>query len=260
MLIHPSSVIGPEVQLAHDVSVGPFCILRGKVKIGKGTRLDSHVSIGSEFGVVEIGDENHICAGAVLGGPPQDIHYKNEPTQLIIGNRNLIREFTSINIGTPRAGGVTKIGDSNLIMAYVHLGHDCRVGDHNVIVNSSQIAGHVQIDDHVTIGGVCGVNQFVRIGSYSFVAGYSSVHKDIIPYSISRGNYAVSSATNKIGLQRAGFSTETIESIHKAIRIILKGSATLQEAIDRITKECAPSPELDYLLQFVKSSKRGLAK
>src|ERR1043165_5565834 len=206
MIAHPSSVISKEAEIAENVSIGPFCIVRGRVRIGKGTKLDSHVSIGSEHGVVEIGENNVICSGAALGGPPQDIHYKNEPTKLVIGDNNMIREFSTISIGTPRAAGVTNIGNHNLIMAYVHLGHDCQVGNHNVIVNSTQIAGHVHIDDHVTIGGVCGINQFVRIGSYTFVAGYSSVNKDVIPYSICRGNYAVSAATNKIALERSGFA------------------------------------------------------
>jgi len=140
------------------------------------------------------------------------------------------------------------------------LGHDVKMGDHNVIVNSTQIAGHCLIDDHVTISGVCAFNQFTRIGSYSFTAGYSSVNKDILPYTVARGNYAVATATNKIALERAGFSEDSIENLHMAVRIILKGSSTTGEAIERIQKECKPSPEIDYLVKFVRDSKRGLAK
>jgi UDP-N-acetylglucosamine acyltransferase len=260
MSIHPSCVISPEAVIAPDAKIGPFCIVQGQVKIGARTRLDSHVSIGSEFGVVEIGEDNHICSGAVLGGAPQDIHYKNDKTKLVIGNNNVIREFASINIGTVRGKGITQIGDRNLIMAYVHLGHDCQVGNHNIIVNSTQIAGHVQIEDHVTISGVCAVNQFVKIGSYTFIAGASLVHKDVIPYSICRGNYAVSAATNKIGLARAGVTPENIDNINRAIRILLKGTGTVADSIDRIARECQSSKEIEYLVSFVKSSKRGIAK
>lgn len=257
--IHPSSVISKDAEIADDVQIGPFCIIQGKVKIGSGTKLDSHVSIGSEYGVVEIGENNHICAGAALGGPPQDINYKNEPTKLVIGNQNSIREFTTISIGTPKGGALTQVGNKNLIMAYVHMGHDCKIGNSNVIVNSTQIAGHVQIDNNVTIGGVCGINQFVRIGSFAFVGGYSSVHKDVIPYSIARGNYAVCAATNKIALSRAGMTSELVEDLHKAIRIVIKGSSTIHEGIERILAECGKSQEIDYFVQFLKDSKRGIA-
>jgi UDP-N-acetylglucosamine acyltransferase len=260
MNIHPSSTISKEAEIADDVVIGPYCIVRGRVRIGAGTKLDSHVSVGSDYGIVEIGRNNHISAGSALGGPPQDIYYKNEPTRLTIGDDNFIREFTSINIGTARSIGETRIGNKNMIMAYVHLGHDCQVGDSNVIVNSTQIAGHVQIDSNVTIGGVCAVNQFVRIGSNCFVTGYSAVHKDVLPYSICRGNYAVCAATNKIGLQRSGFDSEKVENIHRAIRIIIKGSSTIAEGIDRIQRECLPTPEIEYLVNFVKTSKRGIAK
>lgn len=260
MNIHPSCTISKNAEIAPDVVIGPYCIVQGKVRIDSGTKLNSHVSIGSEYGIVEIGKDNHICAGAVLGGPPQDIHYKNEPTKLVIGDGNIIREFTSLNIGTAKSKGVTKIGNKNLIMAYVHLGHDTHMGDNNVIVNSTQIAGHVEIDNFVTISGVSAVNQFVRIGSYAFIAGASSVHKDVVPFSICRGNYAVCAATNKIGLSRSGFTPEAVENIHRAIRIIIKGSSTVNEGIERILRECQMTPEVEYLIKFVKSSKRGIAK
>ena len=260
MKIHPTCVVSKEAQIAEDVEMGPFCIVRGKVKIGAGTKLDSHVSIGSETGITEIGKGNTICAGAALGGLPQDIHYKGEPTKLVIGDHNMIREYSSINIGTVKGGGETRIGDHNLIMAYVHIGHDCRVGNQNTIVNSTQIAGHVQIDHKVTIGGVCGINQFVRIGSYAFVAGYSAVNKDIIPYSIAGGNYAVARATNKIGLERSGLTAEVIEDLHRALRILIKGSSTIQDALVRIEAECRPGPEVLYLTDFVRNSKRGIGK
>ncbi|MGE3975528.1 MAG: acyl-ACP--UDP-N-acetylglucosamine O-acyltransferase [Bdellovibrionales bacterium] len=260
MSIHPSAVISRDAIIAPDAKIGPFCIITGKVKIGARTKLDSHVSVGSDYGIVEIGEDNHICSGAALGGLPQDIHYKNDPTKLVIGNKNVIREFATLNIGTVRGKGETRLGDDNLIMAYVHLGHDCQVGNHNIIVNSTQIAGHVQVDNHVTISGVCAVNQFVRIGSYTFIAGASSVHKDVIPYTICRGNYAVSAATNKIGLQRSGMTPENVENINRAVRIILKSTSTVAESLERVAKECQMTKEMEYLVNFVKNSKRGIAK
>jgi len=260
MAIHPSSVIGREVELASDVEIGPFCVITGRVRIGSGTQLDSHVSIGSEFGMVEIGEKNRFCAGSVVGGPPQDLKYKGEPTRLVIGNRNVIRELVTINIGTPTGGGVTKIGNDCLIMSYAHVAHDCSIGDHVVIANSSQLAGHVLLEDHVKVSGMCGFSQFVRVGSYAYIAGDSAVNKDVLPYTIAQGNYAVMRATNRIGLERAGFSKDEIESINRAVRIITKGSDTIEESIQRIRSECAPSARLEYFIQFLTASTRGVAK
>lgn len=260
MTIHPSSVISPEAILADDVVIGPFCLIRGKVRIGKGTRLESHVSIGSEHGTIEIGENNQISAGVVLGGDPQDKKYRGEQTQLIIGNNNQIREYVSISLGTVQGNGKTVIGNGNMIMAYSHFGHDCFLGNDNVIANASQFAGHVHVDDRVIIGGMCAFNQNVKVGSFGFVAGYSGVNKDLLPFSMSQGNYAVCRATNKIGLERAGVSSPDIDNIHKAIRIIIKGSSTIAEGLQRISEECRATSEIQYLVDFIKTSKRGIAK
>lgn len=259
MKVHPTSVISPEAEIDSDVVIGPFCYIRGNVRIGSGTFIESHVSIGAETGRVEIGKNNRIHAGVILGGPPQDKKFRNEKSFLIIGDGNQLRESVTMSLGTGE-GGRTTLGNNNLIMAYCHFGHDCHVGSENVVANSSQFAGHVEIGDRVNVGGMCAFNQFVRIGSYSFLAGYSAVNKDILPYSIAQGNYAVVRATNKIGLERSGLPPKAIEAIHKAIRIITKGSSTIAEGLARIQEECQDSAELRVLVDFIKSSKRGLAK
>ena len=260
MSIHPSSLIGPHVDLSEDVEIGPFCVIRGKVKIGRGTKLESHVVLGSDHGVLHIGENNTFASGCIVGGAPQDLKYNGEPTELVIGNNNHIRECATINIGTPGGGGLTRIGNNCLVMAYAHVAHDCLFGDHVVVANSTQFAGHVIVEDHVKIGGVCAFNQFVRIGQYSYIAGGSLVNKDVLPYTIAQGNYAVSRVVNKIGLERSGFTRDDVDNIHRAVRMVLKTADTIDEAIQLITSECRPTPHIENLLTFIRSSERGIAR
>lgn len=260
MKIHPSAVVDKQVQLGNNVEIGPYTVIKGKVRIGDSTRILSHVVIGSEYGLVEIGEGNVIFSGAMIGGPPQDLTYNNEPTKLEIGDRNNIREFVTINNGTVKGGGVTRIGSDCLLMAYVHIAHDCQIGNQVVIANTSQFAGHVIVEDHVKISGVCRFNQFVRVGKHSFIAGDSSVNKDVIPFSIAQGNYAVSRAANTIGLERDGFPAPEVEAIYKAIRIVLKGERTIEQAIEEITNFCPATANVEYLVNFIKHSERGIAR
>jgi UDP-N-acetylglucosamine acyltransferase len=258
--IHPSSIISKEAELDKDITIGPFCVVKGNVKIGKGTKIESHTMIGSDHGVVVIGENNQIFSGAMVGGPPQDLKYAGEPTRLEIGNNNVIREFATLNIGTATGGGTTKVGNNNLLMAYVHIAHDCQLGNDIAIANATHLAGHVSIEDNVRVGGVCAFNQFVRVGKFAYIAGDSAVNKDILPFSIAQGKYALVRATNKIGLERSGFSKGEVESIHRAIRILTMGSDTVEEALEEISKRCEPSKHIEYLVQFVKSSERGFAR
>lgn len=260
MKIHPTAVVSKEAEIAEGVEIGPYCVIMGRTKIGKGTLLESNVTLGSRFGVLEVGENNTFSAGAVIGGPPQDLTYKNEPTRLKIGDNNTIREFVTLNIATNKADKETTIGNNNYLMAYTHVGHDCKIGNHVVIANNTHLAGHTVIEDRVTIGGMCAFNQFTLVGKLSFIAGASVVNKDILPFSKAQGNYAVSRATNKIGLQRNGFTAEETENVHRAIRIMLMGSDTVDEGIARIQSECVPSEPISYFINFVKSSKRGIAK
>ncbi|MFN3696506.1 MAG: acyl-ACP--UDP-N-acetylglucosamine O-acyltransferase [Pseudobdellovibrio sp.] len=259
MKVHPTSVLSPNVILEEDVEIGPYCNIQGQVKIGKGTFIEGHVTIGYRHGIVEIGKNNHISPGAVIGGPPQDISYKGEPTKLIIGDNNIIREFTTFNLATSKGDGITSIGNNCYFMAYSHVGHDCKIGNNVIVANNSHFGGHCEVEDNVVIGGVCAFNQFSKVGRNSFVAGSSIVNKDILPFSRAQGNYAVVRATNKVGLLRKGFSKEEVANVHKAIRIIIMGSGTVEEALARIQSECKQSENIQALLHFVKSSKRGIA-
>jgi len=259
MKVHPTSVLSPNVILEEDVEIGPYCNIQGQVRIGKGTFIEGHVTVGYRHGIVEIGKNNHISPGAVIGGPPQDISYKGEPTKLIIGDNNIIREFTTFNLATSKGDGITSIGNNCYFMAYSHVGHDCKIGNNVIVANNSHFGGHCEVEDNVVIGGVCAFNQFSKVGRNSFVAGSSIVNKDILPFSRAQGNYAVVRATNKVGLLRKGFSKEEVANVHKAIRIIIMGSGTVEEALARIQSECKQSENILALLHFVKSSKRGIA-
>lgn len=258
--IHPTAVIDNGVELAEGVKVGPYSVIKGKVVIGKGTKIDSHVVIGSEWGTVVIGQNNHILPGAMVGGPPQDKKFKGENTRLEIGDNNIIREFVTINCGTSTGGGVTRIGSNNLLMAYVHVAHDCNLGNNIAVANTTNFAGHVTVEDNVHVGGVCAFNQFVHVGKYSFIAGDSAVNKDIMPFTIAQGKYAVSRAPNSIGLERAGFSKDEVDNIYKAIRIVTKGGRTIEESLEDIEKECKPSENITYLMNFIRKSERGIAR
>lgn len=259
-MIHPSSVVSKEVELASDVSIGPFCVVRGKVRIGKGTVLHNSVTIGGENGEVEIGENNQFYAGCVIGGPPQDLKYKGETTKLVVGNNNVIRECVTLNLGTVTGTGVTRIGNRNLIMAYAHVGHDCQIGSNNALANCCQMAGHVIFEDNIHVGGNCGFVQFTRVGKYAYIGAQSTINKDILPFAIAQGNYALSRATNKIGLERAGFSKEKIANIHKAIRTIIMGSNTVDEALTKIQAECEPDENIQAIIKFVNEATKGIAR
>jgi len=257
-MIHSSSVVSPKAKIGSNVSIGPFCYVHDNVTLGDDCMLDSHVTIGSKTGEVVIGKNNKFYGACLIGGPPQDLKYKGEKTRLVVGDNNTIRESVTISIGTVTGHGETLIGDGNLIMAYCHVGHDDKIGNSNVLANLVQLAGHVVIEDRVTIGALSAINQFVRIGRNAFVAGASMVNKDILPFCIAQGNYATVRATNKIGLSRSGFSDDAITYINRAIRILTKGSTTLEEALIRIKEECRGNPEVEYLIDFAKSSERGI--
>lgn len=258
--VHPTTVIYGDLQMDEDVFIGPYCLIQGKVKIGKGTIIEGHVSIGSKGGYVEIGANNHLHPGAVIGGPPQDVTYKGEETSLIIGDNNIFREFSTMNLATSKGDKKTEIGSHCYFMSYTHAGHDCKIGSHVIVANDSHIGGHCEIADGVVIGGMCAFNQFTRVGRGSFIAGGSIVNKDILPFTRAQGNHAVIRATNKIGLARKGVPREEVDNIHRAVRILIMGSETIEEALARIDTECAPSENIEYMIRFIRESKRGIAK
>lgn len=260
MAIHPTAIVSKHAEIASDAEIGPYAIVRGRTTIGSQTKVDPHAVVGNDDGVTILGQKNRVHTGAVVGGPPQDLKYAGEPTRLEVGDNNTFREFVTVNTGTVGGGGVTRIGSHNLLMAYVHVAHDCVLGNNIVIANTTNFAGHVTVEDFVRIGGVCSFNQFITIGKFSYIAGDSAVNKDVLPFAIAQGKYAVVRATNKIGLERAGFAKEDIESINRAIRFLIMGNRTIEEALEEIQNNCRPSENLDHLVQFVKKSTRGLAK
>lgn len=259
MKIHPTSVVSPGIEIGPDVEIGPYCFIQGKGKIGRGTYVEGHVTLGFRHGIIIIGENNHFSPGAVIGGPPQDVSYKNEETSLIIGDNNVFREFSTVNLATAKGDKKTEIGNHCYLMAYTHIGHDCKIGNNVIIANNTHFGGHCEVEDNVVISGVCAINQFTRIGRGAFVAGNSAVNKDIPPFSRAQGNYAVVRATNKIGLIRKGFSREEANNVHKAIRIMAMGTGTVDENLERIKAECTQSENLEHFIHFIKSSKRGIA-
>lgn len=254
------SMISPKAKIGKNAQIGPNCRIYDGVTLGDDCVLESHVVLGNSFGgEVTIGDGNRFSAFSCVGGPPQDLKYKGEKTKLIIGNENHFRECVTVNTGTVSGGGVTRIGDKNLFMAYCHVAHDDVIGNQNVLANQTQLAGHVIIEDKVTIGGLCAVNQFVRIGKNAFLGGGTMLNKDCPPFCIAMGVPGTIRATNKIGLERSGMSDEAINQVNRAIRIISRGEDTVAQALERIKLECEPTPEVKYLVEFVQKCQRGLA-
>ncbi|MCB0378237.1 MAG: acyl-ACP--UDP-N-acetylglucosamine O-acyltransferase [Bdellovibrionales bacterium] len=259
MSIHPSAIISDKAKLGKDVVVGPYVVIRGETVIGDGVIIDSFATVGSDYSYTEIGAGSRLYPGAVIGETPQDLKYKGERTSCILGKENMIREYVTIHAGTPTGGGITKMGDRCLIMAYSHVAHDCQLGTDVIIANATQLAGHVEIEDHVKIGGGCLLNQFIRLGTHSYIAGDSSINKDILPFAIAQGKYAVMRAANQIGMDRSGYDKAEIEHVKRALRIITKGGLRVEEALARVEQECESFPSVKHLLDFARKSERGIA-
>jgi UDP-N-acetylglucosamine acyltransferase len=258
--IHPTAVISSDAVISSEAEIGPYCVIIGPVRIGAQTVVEAHARIGSRFGEVAIGERNYIQSGASLGGPPQDLGYASGYRgRLEIGDDNRIGEFATINLGTEKGGGVTRVGHRNMLMAYVHVGHDCELRDDIILTNVCQLAGHVLVEDRVLVSGHTGVTQFVRLGRCSFLVGGSHANKDIPPYTIAEGYWATLRATNKIGLRRAGLDATERDNIDRAVRLLLEGS-TVEHAVERIRGACAPTPQIAHLVEFLRSSKKGIAR
>jgi UDP-N-acetylglucosamine acyltransferase len=259
--IHSSVILSERAKISPEAEIGPYCVIEGEVEIGAGTIVESHARIGSRYGSVKIGERNRIQHGAVLGGPPQDLGYEGGAyTALTIGSHNRIGEYVTINLGTAKGGGTTRVGDHNFIMAYTHIGHDCQLAEHIVVVNGAQFAGHVTIEHHANVSGLTGFTQFTRIGAYAYIAAGAFANKDIVPYSIAEGHWATPRAVNRVGLKRAGFDAAERRNIDTALRFVLDRSLTIDEVTARIESECEQSPQIAHLLAFIRSSERGIAR
>jgi UDP-N-acetylglucosamine acyltransferase len=256
-MIHPTAIIHPGARLADKVSIGPYAVIGEHVAIGSGTTIAGHVVI---EGWTEIGCDNQIFQFSSIGAAPQDLKYGGQKTYLKIGDRNRIREFTTLNRGTVEGGGVTNIGNDNLFMAYSHVAHDCIIENQVVLANGATLAGHVAIESAAILGGLSAVHQFCRIGCHTMVSGGSMVAQDIPPYTLAQGDRARTVGLNLIGLKRRGFSEETMRGIKKAYRMIYRSGLRLEEAMQKIAEEVEQSPELDHFLNFIKESQRGIAR
>ncbi len=256
MNIHPSAIITPGAKLAEDSVVGPYSIVGGKVSIGARTVIGAHCVL---EGNTVIGSDCQVFSGSVIGSRPQDLKFKGEEVFLEIGNNNIIREYCTINPGTVHSKK-TVIGDNNLLMAYSHVAHDCRVGSGCVLANNSTLAGHVTIEDKVVIGGMVAIHQFVRVGMLSIIGGCSKVVQDIPPFSTCDGHPARVYGLNLIGLRRKGVSDPSIKQIGRAFRMVFNSGLSIKHSVETVEKEITGVEEVEYLLNFIRNSERGLAR
>jgi UDP-N-acetylglucosamine acyltransferase len=239
------------------VEVGPYAIIGPRVRLGAGTVVGSHAVL---EGDTVLGEKNHVFHHASVGAAPQDLKYAGEPTQLVIGDGNLIREFTTLHRGTAGGGGVTRIGNRNLFMAYSHVAHDCQVGSGCVLANSVALAGHVELQDHVILGGLSAVHQFTRIGAHAFIAGGTMVVLDVPPSCTAQGDRAELAGLNTLGLTRHGYTEEQVARIKDAYRILFRSKLGLAEAVRSLEAEHGGQPEIDALVAFLAGSRRGLTR
>lgn len=253
-LIHETAIVDPSAQIADDVSIGPYCVIEAGVEIGAGTIIEPHVVI---KGPTKIGKDNHIFQFASIGEMPQDLKFGGENTRLEIGDRNRIREYVTMNRGTEQGGGVTRIGDDNLFMAYAHVAHDCIVGSDIVFANNATIAGHVVVEDHAILGGFTSVHQFTRLGAHCFTGFATALDRDVLPYFIVAGNRARAIGINKEGLKRRGFTPEAIRSLQEVFKILVKAKGSHQEALEKAKELAKTSDDVQHVLDFLEQSQRG---
>jgi UDP-N-acetylglucosamine acyltransferase len=256
-VIDPRAVVSPRAELASDVTVGPYAVIGPDVIVGARTTIGPHAVIN---GPTQIGEDNRIFQFASIGDAPQDKKYKGEPTRLTIGDRNVFREFCTVNRGTVDDKGVTTIGSDGLFLACSHVAHDCVIGDHVVFANCASIGGHVEVGSWAALGGITGVHQFCKIGAHAFVGGGAMVNRDVPPYLMVSGNPAKSHGVNSEGLRRRGFSAEQIRNIRHAYRILYRMELKLEEAIERLTTLAREQPELNLLVEFIAISDRSLTR
>lgn len=256
-MIHSTAIISETATIADDVEVGPYSIIGDHVEIDSGTRIDSHVVVN---GPTKIGKDNHIYQFASIGDDPQDKKYADEPTRLIVGDRNTIREFCTISRGTTQDLGETIIGDDNWIMAYCHIAHDCVVGNKTIMANNATLAGHVHLGDWAICGGFSGAHQFCRVGAHAFLGMYSGVNRDVPAYTVVSGQPAIPKGINSEGLKRRDFSADQIRNIKNAYRLLYRKGLKLAEAIEQIEALVDEQQELLPFLESLRSSERGIIR
>jgi UDP-N-acetylglucosamine acyltransferase len=257
MAIHPTAVVEPGAEIDPSCEIGPYAVIGPQVRMGAGNVVQAHAVVS---GRTTLGQGNRIFPHAALGGIPQDLKYRGESTELVVGDRNTFREFTTINLGTAGGGGVTRIGSGCLFMANSHVGHDCQVGDGAIVANSVALAGHVVLEDHVHFGGLSAAHQFTRVGRLAFVSGMTGVAMDVAPYCMASGSRAELAGLNSIGMQRAGMSEEQIGRVKQAYKIVFRSNLQLADAVAQLESELGTHPEIAHLVGFLRGSQRGVTR
>ena len=257
MAIHPTAIVDPHAELDSTVEVGPYAVLGPRVRIGARTRVGPHSVI---EGDTTIGADNHIFQFAALGAIPQDLKYAGEPTRLVIGDKNQLREFCTVHIGTAQGGGLTRIGNGCLLMANSHVAHDVDLGDGCILANSAALAGHVKVEDRVIFGGLSAVHQFTRIGRLAFISGGAMVTQDVPPYVTVQGDRAEVAGLNTVGLTRAHFDEHAVLRVKSAYKILYRSKLGLREAVAHVKAEHGGHPEIDHLVAFLEGTERGIAR
>jgi UDP-N-acetylglucosamine acyltransferase len=258
MKCHSSAVIDPSARIPDSCKIGPYCTVEANVELGEDCELISHVVIG---GPAKIGARNRFFPFSSIGLPPQDLTYQGEPTRLEMGDDNVIREYVTINRGTVKGGGLTRLGSHILVMAYTHIAHDCVIGDHVIMANAATLGGHVIVEDWATVGALCPVHHFVRIGAHAFIGGGTTITRDVLPFSktaAERGTHAY--GLNAVGLERRGFSKERIKKIHHAYKVLLASKLNTSQALEQLKSEADRGEDVEMLIRFVESSERGVIK
>lgn len=258
MNVHPTALIDSSAKVSPSCKIGPYCVIGPSVQIGDECELISHVVI---EGPSKIGTNNRFFPFSSIGLAPQDLSYQGEPTRLEMGDHNTIREFVTINRGTTKGGGLTRVGSHILIMAYTHIAHDCSIGDHVIMANAATLGGHVIVEEWATVGALCPVHHFVRIGAHSFVGGGTTITRDVLPFSktaAERGTHAY--GLNSVGLERRGFTKERIKRIHHAYKVLLASKLNTSQALEKLKSEPDPGEDVNALIRFVEASERGVIK
>ncbi len=258
MAIHPSAVVAAGIRVPESCTIGPFCLVGEGVEMGEHCELVSHVVLG---GPAKLGSHNRIHPFAVVGVGPQDLSYTGEPTRLEIGDHNEIREYVTIHRGTVKGGGLTAIGSHCLLMAYAHIAHDCVIGDHVIMANAATLAGHVTVEEWAVVGALCPVHQFVRVGAHSYIGGGTTITQDVMPFAKTSAVRDVHAyGANSVGLERRGFSKERVRAIRNAFRVLLAAKLNTTQALERIEREVEQTEDVRMLVEFIRSSERGILK
>jgi UDP-N-acetylglucosamine acyltransferase len=258
MSVHPTAMVDPAAKVHPSCKIGPYSVIGRNVELGEGCHLVSHVAI---EGPTRIGKDNGFFPFCSIGMAPQDLTYAGEPTRLELGDHNEIREFVTINRGTVKGGGITRLGSHTLVMAYAHVAHDCRIGDHVILANAATLGGHITVEDWAMVGALCPVHQFVRIGTHAYIGGGTTITRDVLPFSktaAARDTHAY--GMNSVGLERRGFSKERIRKIHHAYKVLLASKLNTSQALEQLKSEPDRGEDVDMLIRFIETSERGVIK